>query len=491
MYRVLNSLTFLSLGAFGTSLLGFIAQVILARRMSLADYGQLAALLVLTNLLTPLASFGLNWFWLRVFAQEGRWGIRWLRPSVSLLLITHTISLAIVAGYAVSATGHVFEAISIFAFSSFILLGQSSAELGSAYFQLHDKFRQFSVWQGVTQIGRFVVAAATYLTQISSLWFVTGGYAVVGAVTCFAGLSYARRLWGGRFRLTDQRPPGQSLPTRVSLRDIVCAAAPFPLQTILYLLYFQGNVLILERMASPSDAAVYNAAFVLITAIFLIPNIVYMRLFFARICLWSEHNRPMYLAFFHVGTALMLAAGLAIMLFVWWARGYIIDWFFGPRFTAASDLLLIMAVSIPVRFVQSAYAALMVSSDDMWRKNYYSAYAVCALVVADLILIPVFGLRGAAAAFVVAEITALLLFMRGASRWIAGIEVTAALRPATLYAAWKILASAEAKASGPPQLMNMGFRAVSTARSTSNRVSGKGALPRTIRAPVASLPEGR
>jgi len=491
MYRVLNSLTFLSLGAFGTSLLGFIAQVILARQMSLAAYGQLAALLALANLLTPLASFALSWFWLRAFAQEGRLGVRWLRASVHLLFITHAISLTIIAGYAVSATEHVFEAISMFAFSSFILLGQSSVDLGSAYFQLHDKFRQFSVWLGVTQIGRFVVAIAAFVTHMSSLWFVLAGYAVVGAVTCFAGLSYARRLWGGRYRLTGRRPPDQSFPTQVSLRDIVCAAAPFPLQTILYLLYFQGNVLVLERMASPSDAAVYNAAFVLITAIFLIPNIVYVRLFFARICLWSEHNRPMYLAFFHVGTALMLAAGLAIMLFVWWTRGFVIEWLFGHRFIEASGLLLIMAVSIPVRFVQSAYSALMVSSEDMWRKNYYAAYAVCALVAADLILIPMLGLRGAAAAFVVAEITALLLFMRGASRWIAGIEITAALRPATLYAAWKTLASAEPKASGPPQLVNMGFRAISAARSASNRVSGKGAFPRTVRAPVPSLPKGR
>jgi O-antigen/teichoic acid export membrane protein len=447
MLSVLNSLTLLSLGAFGTSLLGFIAQVILARRMSLAAYGQLAALLVLANLLTPLASFALNWFWLRAFAQEGRGGVRWLRPSANLLVITHAISLAIVAGYAASVTEHVFEAISMFAFSSLILLGQSSVELGSAYFQLQDKFRQFSVWQGVTQIGRFVVAAATYLTHISSLWFVTAGYAVVGAVTCFAGLSYARRLWDGRFGLADQRPLGPSLPTRISLRDIVCAAAPFPLLTFLYLLYFQGNVLVLERMGGPADAAVYNAAFVLIVAIFLIPHLVYMRLFFARICLWSEHNRPMYVAFFHVGTALMLAVGLAIMLFVWWARGFIIEWFFGPRFIGASDLLAIMAVSIPVRFVQSACSALMVSSDDMWRKNWYSAWAVFALLVADLILIPVLGLKGAAAAFVVAEITALLLFMRGASRWIAGIEITATLRPSTLYAAWKTLTSAEAKAS--------------------------------------------
>jgi O-antigen/teichoic acid export membrane protein len=479
MYRVLNGLAFLSLGAFGTSLLGFIAQVILARRMNLAAYGQLAAVLALANLLTPLACFALNWFWLRAFAKEGRRGVRWLRPSVNLLIITHAISMAIVACYSILATGQVVEAIFLFAFGSLILLGQSSVELGSAYFQLQEKFRQFAVWQGLTQVGRFVVAVAVYLMHVSSLWAVTAGYAIVGTVTCFAGLSYVRMLWVDRFRLTNRRPPGQSLPAQVSLREVVREAAPFPLQTILYLLYFQGNVLILERISGPSDAAIYNAAFILITAIFLLPHIVYMRLFFARICLWAEHNRPRYIAFFHVGAALMLVAGLAIMLFVWWTRGYIIELFFGHRFIEASNLLLIMALSIPVRFVQSACSALMVSTDDMWRKNYYSIWSVCVLLVADLILIPTLGLKGAAVAFVAAEVTALVLFMRGASRRVAGIEMTAALRPTTIYDAWNTLASAEAKTSDLPQLDKMGHGAVFTAPSISNFVNGEGALPRT------------
>ena len=58
-------------GTFGSALLGFVTQLLLARALNVADYGGLAALLAMVNIVGTFAGYGVGWFWLQVFGREG------------------------------------------------------------------------------------------------------------------------------------------------------------------------------------------------------------------------------------------------------------------------------------------------------------------------------------------------------------------------------------------------------------------------------------
>src|ERR1700712_3266573 len=167
-------------GAIASAGLSFVAQFLLTRRLPVADFGRLAALLAVINFLTPVGSAGVNYFLLRIFGREGHAASRWIRPCMVLATCGTAAASLILLAYAAHwcAPDTVGRSIMIIACVP-ILLGQIVVDLGSVRFQLEGRFSALSLWQCITQAGRFAVAAAA-IVSFGSLQMVVFGYAVVG-----------------------------------------------------------------------------------------------------------------------------------------------------------------------------------------------------------------------------------------------------------------------------------------------------------------------
>ena len=87
---------------------------------------------------------------------------------------------------------------------------------------------------------------------------------------------------------------------------------PFALMTMFYVCYFQGPVAVLEWIKGGTAAGVYNSAFLVISAISLIPTVIYMRLLMPRLCRWAEHERAVFTSAFHVGVPAMALIGTGL-----------------------------------------------------------------------------------------------------------------------------------------------------------------------------------
>src|ERR1051326_4097092 len=80
-------------GSGGTAALAFVTQSVLAHGMPIAQYGQLAALLAMVNLMTPVAGCSMGWFWLQLFGEEGRAAQRWIGPTIRISLLLSVLSV--------------------------------------------------------------------------------------------------------------------------------------------------------------------------------------------------------------------------------------------------------------------------------------------------------------------------------------------------------------------------------------------------------------
>jgi O-antigen/teichoic acid export membrane protein len=227
------------------------------------------------------------------------------------------------------------------------------------------------------------------------------------------------------------------------LRATAPNVAPFALMTMFYVVYFQGPVAVLEWFRGGDPAGIYNSAFLIIAAISLIPTVVYMRLLLPRINRWAEHNRAVFTAAFQVGVPAMAVLGLICMAGVMTTGPWLLPLLFGKAYAAGVTALMILALSIPVRFVQTAFSSMFVSERDMLRKSgYLGASAVIAFSV-SVLLVPYTGVIGAAIATVTAEIALLVLHVIGTSRFIHGIIVADVMRFATFRSALAKLQQAE------------------------------------------------
>jgi O-antigen/teichoic acid export membrane protein len=107
------------------------------------------------------------------------------------------------------------------------------------------------------------------------------------------------------------------------------------------------------------------------------------------------------LAVFLLRTSLVIAPPVAVA--VWALAPQIVLWIYGAGFEPAADVLRVAAVALVGIFLNHAFIHLLVAVDLQRRTIVGAVGAAVANLVALMCLVPRFGLRGAAAALVIAE----------------------------------------------------------------------------------------
>ena len=107
----------------------------------------------------------------------------------------------------------------------------------------------------------------------------------------------------------------------------------------------------------------------------------------------------------------------------------------GRPIRRAMPALMILALSIPVRFVQTVFSSVFVSERDMLRKSGFLAGSAFVGLTASVCLVPYAGPIGAAIATVLAETVLLVLHIVGVTRFIPGINTVDTFRMATFRSA--------------------------------------------------------
>lgn len=416
-------------GTVLSSGLAFVTQILLARSLEASAFGRLSVVLVAINFFTPVGSVGVNWLLLRVFGQEGWQAERWLRPAALLVCSTTVASAAGLLAYL--ATSGVLTSLSpvVLVGAVLILFGQIGVDLGSSSFQIEDRYRALTLLQAAPQAGRFVIVALMALGAMLSEDHVITGYGLLGL-----GLSVVavRSLLDLRRKARGHRAPGAAAVARI--RDLFGEASPFAFMTLFYVIYFQGGLVLVERLAGSRAAAEYNASSLVFAALSLIPNVIYMKFLAAKICRWAEHDRKTFVAVFHIGVPAMAACGgiLAILLVL--LAHPLTAVLYGGKYGDAATLVMIRAIAVPISFAQMTYSSLFISKTEMIRKVSYLGTTAVVAVVANLILVSAYGVAGAAMSAVIAETVLLVLHMVGASKHIGGIDIRATPRLGTLRA---------------------------------------------------------
>src|SRR4029078_963074 len=196
---------------------------------------------------------------------------------------------------------------------------------------------------------------------------------------------------------------------------------------IFYIVYASGVVAIVERMLGAEYAALYNSAYLIIAAIYLVPSVVYMKYLVGKIFRWSAHDPDLFSAVIHLGVGLGFVAGVLCMIVGIASAGFVIPLLFGARFSGAVPVLIVRAIGIPVRFVQHAYGAAFFSEENMKRKVWCLGGAAGICLLLSGILIPLLGIQGAAVASVGSELGLLGFFMAGVDRYVGALDLRSTL----------------------------------------------------------------
>lgn len=406
--RRLRQLGLLGISQVGLTLIAFVTQVLLARSLPQAHFGAFMSVMSLVTLAGPLAIFGVAEFWLQRFGREGPKAFRWVRSSIVLVLAcSGTLVAALVVWGLLDRDDPLLGGLRI-AFAP-IILAQVAMALSVSVLQLQGAYGQLAALQLAPHAGRLLVAILTGLFGLSAL-AAASGYALAAVVTVILSLFVIAPFWRGRAVLEGHSPAGVRPGRPPRLRHLVAGAAPFLFGSLFYLLGMHLGVVVSAEFLSVEAAAVFAVPMTLLTAIYLLPRVVYQQYFLAKLHRWSRSDRDAVLIAYRAGTVGMIALGLLLGAVVAVAGRYAIPVVFGAAYRESVPVMAFLALAIPLRFGSASVASLLTSGGLIRRKVLYQGLGSIAYLVTLAIAIPMFGVVGAALATVLSEAILLVLF---------------------------------------------------------------------------------
>ncbi len=415
--HAIKSISLLWIGSLLGAGCAFLTQVILARQLGPSDFGIFSSALATTNLLAPLAGFGIAAYWLKVFGKEGWRATRWLAGSFKFVILSTLVVLLLLVFWAIFGPNDTLTTTLLLILTTYIL-GQVTVELVSSKLQLEEHYISLAFWQFLPHLLRFLLIVVLTFTITNLLTPQTVAYVYGGVSLLFLliGSIFLFQMYQGNFSLAVQGSilePARENNTNTNDPGMFYVAAqswPFGLAGVLYLIYYQSDIIFLNYLASAESAGIYNVAFAVMAAVYLLPNAIYQKFILSKLHRWANHDRKQFYRAYKTGNVLMLILGIFTMLSLWIIVPWIIPLLFGVNYQNAVLLLMILSLAAPIRFLASNSASILTAANFMKIKIKIMGFSALFNILMNVILIPKFDATGAAISTLLTEMLLLLSF---------------------------------------------------------------------------------
>ncbi|WP_417448412.1 oligosaccharide flippase family protein [Idiomarina abyssalis] len=385
----------------------FLIQVLVARRLGVESFGDFSSALAVVTIVSPLAGFGIQGFWLRIFGEEGPTALRWVGSSLRFSLLTTLTVFVFLLSWAILSHSEekIFDLLKLLL--SLHLFSIVLVELVSGCLQIEGRYGVLAMWQLAPHLMRFVLIATMLLFFSADILTIGYIYAVVSLLLLTIGIGVLRRMLSGDLQLAakvDQQvkilPPGND----VSILNVFKGAWPFGAAAAFYLIYFQIAVVLLRELSGPASAGIYNVAFLILSAFYLFPSVVYQKFLVPKVFHWSNHDKRRMRETYRIGMRFMLALGLLAMVGIWIGSPYMVPLVFGDHYKSSVPVLQILALAAPMRFLSSTFSSVLTTQHLMKLKVVVMFIGAVLAIAVGVVAITLFGVVGAASTTVFVEL---------------------------------------------------------------------------------------
>lgn len=386
------------IGTLLSSAFAFLVQMLMARNLSVESYGLFTAQLTFLNFLTPCIGLGISAFWLKIYGKDKNTALMWMPISLKLLILTSILVFAVITINAISFTQASYVIALLFGFHCF---GQSVVELGGARYQIIFDYKSFSLIQFLPHFMRFVFVGVLIILGMSDLSSFILAYALTGFLII---VFFGKKL----FSFLSQKPIKHF---QIELSTLLKNTLPFWLAGFFYIVYVQSSILILNYLKGPEKTGYYSSAFLFLTAIYMLPSVIYQKLLLPKLHSWAYHDKDKILTAYRIGNKVMVVSGSLIALALYLLSDIIIETILGTKFAYSALVLKILALAIPLKFVSSSVGALLSTKEFMPIKVKIMFLASIFNVAMNFIFIYYFSVIGAAIVTVLTELILMILML--------------------------------------------------------------------------------
>lgn len=376
----------------GTALCGVVTFGFLARALGARGLGEYRTVLTLLLFAGAVFDFGLYPLTLREIAQPEADRARILGSAVGLRLVSMCVAIALLAGVVWLA-----------GFDSIICTGVLIAGFGWVCLQLHEMLKavfQFRMAQHRSAVAEMAGATLSLLLIIALTGFGVGAagmLAATGTGFCLTGglaWYYARQLvpFRPRFELSIWR-------------HFIVTCGPFAVSAVLLIIRLRVDLLLLSVLRPPAEVGLYDAPVKLYELLLSLASILgglMTPAFIQDLCAGRTLARRLNAGI--AATAIFSALSFAVLFE---CAEPIVTLLAGSNFTEAARPLRIVAAAAGLAGLTSILRFAAIALNQQATMTRADLAGVGLALVAHLILIPRFGLMGAAVGRLVGDVVTL------------------------------------------------------------------------------------
>lgn len=424
--RVLKSVSVLWGSALLAAAIAFATQSIIARNLPSEQFGMFASALAFVNILIPLVGFGVPQFWLKVFGEEGIDGLRWVKSSLNLIFICAFIAILALVVWVMIHGETTVRVKWLYISLAFFMIGQASTELAISKLQLEERYFLISFFQILPHAARLIgTVGFIYFLALSSMLGVIAAYICSAVFVVVINIWQLSKIRNGKLKLAGHgvkiNPVGENtnnFSMAAGVKDVALEAYPFGLAGAFHLIYFQGSIIFLGILSGKEHAAMYNVAYLTMSAVYIFPNIVYQKFLLPKIHRWANRDYDMFYKSFRVGSFYMALLGMTACVSIFIISPILIPIVFGKQYSDAIWILQVLSLCAPIRFLSTSVGSLLVTKGNMKRKVKYMGGVALISLLANFILVPIISIHGALISTLVSEISLLCIYYLAAKKYV-------------------------------------------------------------------------
>jgi O-antigen/teichoic acid export membrane protein len=361
-----------------------------ARVLGAVSWGAFSYALSLAALLTIFSDFGIN----ALLTREGVRSPELRRKYLATALALKIIMLSLLSGAALLLTQKVAqleEAVELMPVMILVFVFDSLRDLGAAMARALEKMHLEAGANILTNLA-IALLGLIFLTYSKTALSLTWGYALGTGFGLLAIVYLLREYFEGLAGNFDQ----------VLAKKIIATAWPFGFLGLMGVVMVNTDVLMLGWLTSAQQTGLYSAAQKPIQLLYLVPTLIAAAFFptFTKLAKQASGLKPVLetgLATVYL-IALPLAAGGVIL------SAPIIRLLYGDAYLEAAPAFTILAATLAIVFPATMLANALFAQERQKNLISYASLGILGNVFFNTLLIPLWGVAGAALATLINQI---------------------------------------------------------------------------------------
>jgi len=380
--------------------------VLLARQLGQAGFGLFSYAVVYVGLFAILADFGMQAILVRELSRR-QWSATEILGNaiiIKTLLSIIAIAFIIFSAWTTSSSSTLFQIIIIIALS--IVISPKFAVFRIVFEAPFHASLQMQVPMLLQLFDSLLMLGVIYvLAQLNaSLETMVIGYSLAN-LPGFLLIVYA----------CAKKFPFRLTINRRLIRFLLGQSFPILLYTLFMTLFGSVDVLLLKGFQGEAGVGVYSAAMRLTSPLLFIPNAIVSSLL-PVLSNYHERSNENFTKAFHLGLKIVFLIALALAIAATFLGSQVIDLLYSSEYAASAGPLIILMWSQVFLFLIFYFANALISANQQRTAFIAAATMFATSLLANWLLIPAFGITGAAFAKLISSAFGWMVLLIAISR---------------------------------------------------------------------------